>query len=403
MRIKKICLFMVLCLVTLNITAQDYDDADTLSAASEYSSEDNRPWEEKISDRIDALLQSKIFKTSTVGLEIYDLTDNKVLYAYNEQQTMRPASTQKMLTAVTALDRLGGSHEFKTSLYHTGEIANGTLNGSLYCVGGFDPAFGNEDLETFVSAVRTAGIDTILGNICIDLCFKDDKMLGEGWCWDDDNPVLTPLMLNKKDDFIERFTALLEQRGVVINGYLSQERTPSSAQQICLVTHSMDRVLNRMMKNSDNTYAEAMFYQLGSSAEKAKVHFNSIIRKVGLDSKDYYVADGSGLSLYNYVSPHEEVLFLKYAYENKDIFSHLYPSLPIAGVDGTLKSRMRGTHAEGNVRAKTGTVEGVSSLAGYLDAPNGHLICFSIINMGIRRSSTGRNFQNKLCNALCSP
>ena len=403
MNIKKIFLFSILCLMTLNIAAQDYDENDTIITAWQDSSNDEAAWEDKIIDRINGLLQSKIFKTSTVGLEIYDLTDNKVLYSYNEQHTMRPASTQKMLTAVTALARLGGNHEFKTRLLYTGEINNGTLNGSLYCVGGFDPAFGSEDLERFVSAVRTAGIDTILGNICADLQFKDGDRMGEGWCWDDDNPTLTPLMLNKKDDFMSRFASLLRQKGVVINGYTEEQKTPSYAQQICVVTHNMDRILHRMMKNSDNTYAEAMFYQLGSSAKKTRIHFNNIIKEVGLNPKNYYVADGSGLSLYNYVSPHEEVLFLKYAYDNKEIFSHLYASMPIASVDGTLEKRMRGTHAEGNVHAKTGTVTGVSSLAGYLDAPNGHFVCFSIINMGIRQASTGRNFQDQLCDALCRP
>jgi hypothetical protein len=75
----------------------------------------------------------------------------------------------------------------------------------------------------------------------------------------------------------------------------------------------------------------------------------------------------------------------------------------IAGVDGTLEKRIRATHAEGNVRAKTGTVTGVSALAGYLNAPNNHFICFSIINMGIRQAATGRNFQDQVCAALCRP
>jgi len=70
-------------------------------------------------------------------------------------------------------------------------------------------------------------------------------------------------------------------------------------------------------------------------------------------------------------------------------------------VDGTLSTRMRRGHARGNVRAKTGTVQGVSSLAGYCIAKNGHLLCFSIINMGIRYSSSGRNFQDRVCEAMC--
>ena len=348
MKTKSILLAVCMCLAALNAKAQGYWVNDSTAPNYQENNYTEPAWEDKIVDRIDELLNSSIFKTSTVGIEVYDITANKLLYTYNESQTMRPASTQKVLTAVTALDRLGGYYEFKTRLYYDGEIADGVLNGDLYCIGGFDPAFNAEDLESFVSAVAEAGIDTIRGGVYADLHFKDDGRLGEGWCWDDDNPTLTPLMVAKKDNFLQRFSSMLR-------------------------------------------------------AKQAKVYVNSIIQKVGLNPSDYYVADGSGLSLYNYVSPHEEVMFLRYAYDHKEIFEHLYPSLPIAGVDGTLEKRMRGTHAEGNVHAKTGTVTGVSSLAGYLDAPNNHFICFSIINMGIRQAATGRNFQDQVCAALCRP
>ncbi|RRD02238.1 D-alanyl-D-alanine carboxypeptidase/D-alanyl-D-alanine-endopeptidase [Prevotella sp. OH937_COT-195] len=403
MKIKKICLLFFLCVATLNCVAQGSNGNDSVTIFSQDSITLDVLWEDNVLYRIEDIMNSNVLKTSIVGVEIYDLTDDKVIYACNERQTMRPASTQKMLTAVTALDRLGGDYEYKTQLCYTGEIDGRTLLGSLYCIGGFDPAFNGDDMESFVSAVREVGIDTIQGNIYADLSFKDGDRLGEGWCWDDDNPTLTPLMVDKKDNFIQRFTSLLRQRGMVLNGYTDEQRTPSSAKQLYVLTRPINQILNRMMKNSDNTYAESMFYQLGRSAKEVKTHYNNIIRKVGLNPSDYYVADGSGLSLYNYVSPHEEVAFLRYAFENKNIFAPLYLSMPVAGVDGTLKKRMRGTDAEGNVRAKTGTVTGVSSLAGYLYAPNGHFICFSIINMGVMKASTGRNFQDRLCEALCRP
>ncbi|MGN1264108.1 MAG: D-alanyl-D-alanine carboxypeptidase, partial [Prevotella sp.] len=112
---------------------------------------------------------------------------------------------------------------------------------------------------------------------------------------------------------------------------------------------------------------------------------------------------GSGLSLYNYVSAEMEVRLLRYAYQNSQIYVHLLPSLPIAAEDGTLKSRMKGTFAEGNVRAKTGTLTGISSLAGYCTAANGHTLCFAIINQGIMRAANGKAFQDRLCDALCQP
>ena len=61
---------------------------------------------------------------------------------------------------------------------------------------------------------------------------------------------------------------------------------------------------------------------------------------------------------------------------------------------------MRGTAAQGNVKAKTGTVEGVSTLSGYCIAASGNVLCFSIMNQGIRHTSTGRNFQDRVCRTL---
>ena len=121
----------------------------------------------------------------------------------------------------------------------------------------------------------------------------------------------------------------------------------------------------------------------------------------GPKPKRYNIADGSGLSLYNYVSPMLEVMFLRYAYRNENIYPHLLHALPIAGFDGTLKSRMKRTDAFENVRAKTGTVTCVSSLAGYCTAQNGHRLCFSIINQGVIHSSNARHFQDRVCNAMC--
>jgi D-alanyl-D-alanine carboxypeptidase/D-alanyl-D-alanine-endopeptidase (penicillin-binding protein 4) len=165
-----------------------------------------------------------------------------------------------------------------------------------------------------------------------------------------------------------------------------------------------------MMKMSDNFYAEAMFYQLGAAigqrpakAKDAAGVIKQLIQKVGNGKNPYRIADGSGLSLYNYVTPELEMRLLRYAYRNSSIYSHLLPSLPIAGRDGTLKTRMKNSFAEENVKAKTGTVTGVSALAGYCTAANGHQLCFSIINQGIMKSDTGRNFQDKVCNALCAP
>ncbi len=157
------------------------------------------------------------------------------------------------------------------------------------------------------------------------------------------------------------------------------------------------------MKDSDNLYAEAMFYHIGqyqhsiSTARYAKQHERKLIARLGFNPDDYRLADGSGLSLYNYLSAELEVALLRYAYCHPDIFEVLYESLPIAGIDGTLRKRLTDTAAAGNVHAKTGTVTGVSSLAGYATAANGHMLAFCIINQGVMSSKKAKDFQDRLC------
>lgn len=367
------------------------------------------PWPQRVRHGIDSLLTGRMFETSQVGLMVYDLTADSVLYSHGERQLLRPASTMKVVTAVAALDRLGADHRFNTSLSHAGDISGRTLTGDLWCVGGFDPMFDGSDMQAFVEAVRQLGVDTIRGRIMADKSFKEPDTLGEGWCWDDDNPVLSPLLIAGKDCFVTSLADRLRDAGVVVEASLGEGRAPAEARTLCTRYHTVDAVLLRMMKDSENLFAEAMFYQIAADVKRparaasARSAIRRLIDRLGLDAGAYRIADGSGLSLYNYVSAELEVALLRYAYRHDAIYRHLLPSLAVAGGDGTLRKRMCGTTADCNVRAKTGTLTGISSLAGYCTAANGHTLCFAIINQGVMRGSVGRAFQDKVCLLLTSP
>jgi D-alanyl-D-alanine carboxypeptidase/D-alanyl-D-alanine-endopeptidase (penicillin-binding protein 4) len=367
---------------------------------------------DSITLRLDSLLQDPMFETSQVGLMVYDLDGDSALYCKNHRQLMRPASCMKLVTAITALETLGGNYEYQTRIYYTGSIQAGTLVGNLYCVGGFDPTLTQDDVAVMVESVRNMGIDSISGSIVGDRTMKEVLDYGEGWCWDDDNPMLIPLTIGRKDIFLTTFVKELSRQGIRTGGIqlLSSGITPSNARLISSYRHGIDQILQRMMKESDNFYAESMFYQTAAStgrrpakASDVRTITKQFIKRIGLGGNPYKIADGSGLSLYNYVSAELLVHLLRYAYHKQDINEHLLPALPIAGVDGTLKKRMTGTAAEGNVCAKTGTLTGISSLAGYLTTYGGRQLCFAIINQGVMRNNDGREFQNRVCKALCEP
>lgn len=366
-----------------------------------------RAWPSRLQCELDSLLHDMLFVTSQVGLSVYDLTDSTLLYACNARQRMRPASTEKLVTSISALSELGNDYRFATRLYYTGEVRERVLQGDLYVVGGFDPLFGEKDMLTLCQALKDREVDSIAGRVFADVSMKDTLIWGLGWCWDDGMPILTPLSYMKKDIFMQVFSERLHDLGIghVLGG---KARRPADAIVLAVRTRGIDEVLHPMMKLSDNFCAESVFYQLAASTgvpyasrKEAFYVIERVIGRIGFDPERYFVADGSGVSLYNYSSPELETAFLKYAYGDDTIFTTLYAALPIAGVDGTLRRRMTTGKARGNVRAKTGTVTGVSTLAGYARSGNGHMLAFCIMNQGVERAAEARAFQDKVCECLC--
>ncbi|MDD5988746.1 MAG: D-alanyl-D-alanine carboxypeptidase/D-alanyl-D-alanine-endopeptidase [Bacteroidales bacterium] len=360
--------------------------------------------------RLDSLCSDSIFGRTQLGLAVYDLTDNRYLYRRGERQCLRPASTMKVVTAIAALHTLGTGYHYSTRLLRTdGEVAQGDsiVRGNIEIKAGFDPLLSKDDLQTLVAALAAEGVRRIEGDIVADVSLKDTLAKGWGWCWDDDDAPLDALTMGGKDIFETSFRQLLADNGIVCSGTFRKGRLKPGGRTVASVERTIDEVLLPMMKKSDNLAAESMFYQIAAHSGKpyagrreAVRAIEALVKKMGLNPAHYQFADGSGLSLYNYVTPELLVRLLAFAYNDEALRRHLLPALPIAGEDGTLARRLRGTKAQGNVRAKTGTVEGVSTLAGYCTAPNGHTLCFAIMNQGIRRTATGRNFQDRVCRAL---
>lgn len=428
-------------------------------------------WEYKLRNRLTPLInEAKRSKFST-GICVYDLTGDSTLFGFNSQKLMRPASNQKLLTSITALDQLGKDGEYATSVYvsghishdevmkiferhvqdeHYSEAAGGivttdlvlydttyvykeVLHGNIYVKGMFDPLFTTDDLNDLALAIGRLNFEEIDGELIGDVSMKDSVVFGKGWCWDDMPsyyvPWLSPLLFNEgirlrpKSDvymknpdtyFLENLVASLREKGKDIrNDQVRLSFQPTDAErgrQIYKKTHTVEDMLPRMMKKSNNQFAESMFYLVGfnnghidhpTTADDCAARIMEVMRKADCkDIEETAIADGSGLSLYNYVTPENLVMMLRYAYNNKQIYEPLYKSLPIAGVDGTISTRMKTGATFKNVHAKTGSVKGVSTLSGYMRASNGNMLAFSIMNNGVATSTIGRNFQDRVCQAL---
>ena len=163
-----------------------------------------------------------------------------------------------------------------------------------------------------------------------------------------------------------------------------------------------------MNKPSDNLYAELLLKVVGAqvegtpgSAEKGKKVLNKLLAEMGVDVEAIRFSDGSGVSRYGLLSPDAIISLLANMYQNFSVRNEFIASLPIAGVDGTLSRRMKGMAAEGIVHAKTGSLGGVSTLAGYTTADDGEVLAFSIMMSHFVGSTWPfRAVQDRICDAL---
>jgi D-alanyl-D-alanine carboxypeptidase/D-alanyl-D-alanine-endopeptidase (penicillin-binding protein 4) len=147
----------------------------------------------------------------------------------------------------------------------------------------------------------------------------------------------------------------------------------------------LSEILKALMKPSQNQIAEMLFRTLaldatGSGrADSASAVVQRQIAQWGVVPSEAVIRDGSGLSRYDYISPRTVVRILD-AMRRSPHFRVYYDALPIAGIDGTIRNRMKDTPAAGNVHAKTGSVALSRSLSGYVTTANGRLLIFSLLS-----------------------
>jgi D-alanyl-D-alanine carboxypeptidase/D-alanyl-D-alanine-endopeptidase (penicillin-binding protein 4) len=185
----------------------------------------------------------------------------------------------------------------------------------------------------------------------------------------------------------------LVRRGVPVNG-VTVERTPARGPEVLRYTHRLDSALTFVEKVSDNLGAETFLKILGAelvgtpgSAENGIHVVHRYVSGIGVDTSRVSVADGSGLSRYNLTSPDAVIRLLTAIQKDSAHFASFHHTLPIAGVDGTIGRRMRGTRAEANLRAKTGTLSAVTALSGYVTTADGEMLAFSIMMQNFAENS----------------
>ncbi|MBE2280297.1 MAG: D-alanyl-D-alanine carboxypeptidase/D-alanyl-D-alanine-endopeptidase [Ignavibacteriaceae bacterium] len=215
---------------------------------------------------------------------------------------------------------------------------------------------------------------------------------------------------NPTQFFVVTLKKYLEDNGIKVTGFAIDYDDISNRVDIQnfrdLFDHyskPLTEIIRVINKNSQNFFAEQLLKTIGyelfglGSAEHGKYGISEFLAKMDITQSQYRISDGSGLSRLNLITP--EILMKILVYMNKSsLFSYFYNSLPVAGVDGTISSRMKNSPAEYNVRAKTGFVGFTRSLSGYMNTYEKEPIAFvMIVNNLLGPISVADNVQDKIC------
>jgi len=415
-----------------------------------------------------------------------------VLYERNAERLFMPASNTKLIVAATAASMLSGDWTVTTSVYTTGPVVDGVVQGDLVLYGRGDPTLSRrcyaadttlagvcvedplEPLRRLAHDLAAKGIRAVDGNLVGDGSYFEPTLVHPAWETYDLNwwyaapvsglgfndnaidityvpgdrvdapPSITfdpdfgdvsisnqartsprgtrrtidffrtvgtlavwaegdlPLGTRERteyfalpdpNDFTARaFRAALAEEGIAVAGATSSttdslrfRHARESAPLAELESRPLRDWLFPILNTSQNWFAEMLLKQLGKQFGEGgswragiEVERRFLIDSVGIDSTQFSLTDGSGLSGSNLVTPSAFAQLLTYMQSHPN-FEVFVAGLPESGSRGSLISRFLGTPLEGQVRAKTGSISRVNTLSGYIDRPDGTPLVFSVM------------------------
>ena len=404
-------------------------------------------------DNINKAIANKKVKKDTISISVKDIETGKSVYELNQNRLISPASTQKIVTLAAAIDTLGPTYNFETSLYKN-------TNNELFLKLGADPYLREKDLTSLMNQAKAKKI-LEPKNIYIDDYIVDSVEWGEGWQWDDDlnslmpkfgsynldgnllyifvaptnngapanvyskffypvtfmnlaltdeskannitferNNSISPDILtvkgsvskiqyytvpvpNLKRYFRLRLEDAIKDAKIEYYGKISQKKLPSdNVYLVASIKHPIKIAVGDILKNSNNMAAESVFKiaggkyvkNTGSIAAAIKM-FEAFCKKIGVNSDEIKIVDGSGVSKNNLMSADFMTNYLV-ALSQIPGFDLYKSILPTAG-EGTLANRM--LYFKDNLRAKTGTLADISAITGYLTSKSGKTYAFDIM------------------------
>lgn len=337
------------------------------------------------------------------------------VFAHRVDEPLIGASTHKLLTAAALLLALGPDARLETRAVATGAPVDGVLAGDLFVIGGGDPLLATDawreaftarprtinDIDQLARAVADAGVRRIEGSVVGDGSRYDDVsyhpiwptrfreqgtigslgglIVNDGWVYSPPTRAAAP---DPALDAARVLTERLEAHGVAVAGAPRSGPAPEGATEVArLESPPVSEIAGQLVRDSDAETSDMAVKELGyrvagegSWAAGAQA-MREVLGEAGVPLEGVEIVDGSGLAVENQVTCATliEVLTLPETQEP------IRAGLPVAGRSGTLVHRWQGTPVEGRLRAKTGTLRNVTSLAGEVDTLAGPVLTFAYV------------------------
>ena len=373
---------------------------------------------------IDSLTSQPVFRNAQWGVLIVNPRTGDTLYSKNAGKLFMPASNMKIITSAAALTLLGPEYQYRTTFLTDGEVRDSLLDGSLLVIGRGDPTVSDRMrgtattvMDGLADSLRAHGIRQISGSLARVGNAFPDSIYGYGWEWDDlgeyygagvdeliFNEGMAPTKLRPLPDtvrdslysgparnpakaYLDALHDALVRKSIRMDGGVRDSTLPAPLKMdtlFVLVSPPLRDILPALMKPSQNQIAEILLRTIGlergglGTADSARKIVGQQLLAWGVQPDGFVIRDGSGLSDQDLLTP-ETIVRVLDRIQRDTAFAAYYNSMPIAGVDGTIDTRMKGTPAEGNVHAKTGTLAKARSLSGYVTTADGERLIFSIL------------------------
>ena len=345
-----------------------------------------------------------------------------------------PASTQKILVGAALLAELGADHRFETKVVSDGPPRDGAV-GTLWLVGSGDPLLATPEYATWLAdrpryrqrqptplvaladGLRAAGVQAVTGSILGDDSRYDRIRIVESWkssyVIDNEAGPLGALLVNsgftayepperRADDpavhAAAELTRLAGPAGIGVAGPPGAGTPPEGATTLTTVRSApLSEIVAAMLRESDNTAAELLVKELGvvkakdgSTAAGTRAVADALAA-AGLPIEGLRLGDGSGLDVGNRATC---ALLAAALRRPGGGGPELSPLLAVAGESGTLSLRLAETPLAGKLRGKTGSLNGVTGLVGYVDGRRA--LSFALVANGAFSDSAGRLLQDRL-------